>query len=227
MIAGCFGGEHSKDAIGITQFSCNTIPSLQCNAEESDTRVWLHAFQSVGHKKLVVSPDTDVYNIGIALLKPDLFDVFVQLCPHFFENAWFICSALAAPGTLADTHPHNMKDGCLSFLRLVGSMYFKKHLSSFTYDTPPALYNSLADPTSTMLEQHKCFIHNIREMVSDKNEMITREVNAYGFNGKLEYKWESDENQSIVRHQRVSLLLRGCSCASVTACTSKRCGCVK
>ena len=42
----------------------------------------------------------------------------------------------------------------------------------------------------------------------------------------LSYEWESDENRSIVR-QRVSLLLRGCSCTSVTACTSKRCGCVK
>ena len=28
VIAGCFGGEHSKNAIGITQFSCNTIPAL-------------------------------------------------------------------------------------------------------------------------------------------------------------------------------------------------------
>ena len=189
VIAGCFGGEHSKNAIGITQFSCNTIPALQCNAEESDTRVWLHAFQSVGHKKLVVSPDTDVYNIGIALLKLELFDVFVQLIPinslekkllhlnslhkallhdhdlalipellrtkvlqtlficsgcdyvsffagmgkvtmmrHFFENAWFMCGTLASPGTLADTHPHSMKEGFMSFLRLVGSIYLKKTL---------------------------------------------------------------------------------------------------
>ena len=32
-----------------------------CNAEESDTRIWLHVIHSAGQKKLVLSPDTDVY----------------------------------------------------------------------------------------------------------------------------------------------------------------------
>ena len=42
------------------------------NAEEADTRVWLHAYNSCGHKKLVVSPDTAVYNIVLPLLRPDV-----------------------------------------------------------------------------------------------------------------------------------------------------------
>ena len=38
---------------------------LESNAEESDTRIWLHVLNSVGQKKLVLSPDTDVYHIGL------------------------------------------------------------------------------------------------------------------------------------------------------------------
>ena len=41
---------------------------LTCNAEESDTRIWLHVVNSIGMKKLVLSPDTDVYHIGLPLL---------------------------------------------------------------------------------------------------------------------------------------------------------------
>ena len=33
---------------------------LTCNAEESDTRIWLHVTRSQGQRKLVLSPDTDV-----------------------------------------------------------------------------------------------------------------------------------------------------------------------
>ena len=43
---------------------------------------------------------------------------------------------------------------------------------------------------------------------------------------KLECDWESAENQTAVR-EWVGLLFRGCSCSSVTACSSRRCSCVK
>ena len=124
-----------------------------------------------------VSPDTDVYNIGLPLLRPETFDVYVQLSPvnsieikllhlnslytsllndHdlasvspllrakviqtlficsgcdyisffagigkiFYENAWFICGMDSLPGTLAQTDIDNLKEGFLSFVRLVGS----------------------------------------------------------------------------------------------------------
>ena len=38
-------------------------PLLTCNAEESDTRIWLHVINSSGLKKLVLIPDTDVYRM--------------------------------------------------------------------------------------------------------------------------------------------------------------------
>lgn len=36
---------------------------------------------SAGTRKLLFSPDTDVYHIGLPLVNPDRFDVYVQLSP--------------------------------------------------------------------------------------------------------------------------------------------------
>ena len=41
-----------------------------------------------------------------------------------------------------------------------------------------------------------------------------------------ECDWESVGNRETVR-QQVGLLFRGCSCSSVTACSTRRCSCVK
>lgn len=42
-------------------------PVYTCNAEEADTRVWLHATKTQHHRVLVISPDTDTYHIGITI----------------------------------------------------------------------------------------------------------------------------------------------------------------
>lgn len=52
-------------------------PELNCSAEEGDTRVWLHANRTVGRRKLVYFPDTDVYHIGPTTTNTD--EVIVQL----------------------------------------------------------------------------------------------------------------------------------------------------
>ena len=166
--------------------------------------MWLHAFNSFGCKKLIEFPliATDVYNIGLPLLRPETFDVYVQLSPieikllhlnslytsllndHdlasvspllrakviqtlficsgcdfisffagigktsmmriFYENAWLICGMDSLPETLAQTDIDNLKEGFLSFVRLVGLAFFKKHLSCFVHDTPRVLYIQLS-----------------------------------------------------------------------------------
>ena len=39
------------------------------NADESDNRVWLHCVHSHGTLKLIYSPDTDIYHIGLAIIQ--------------------------------------------------------------------------------------------------------------------------------------------------------------
>ena len=77
-MAGCFEGEA---AIAITNSGIQEHAELSSDAEEADTRVWLHAFRSVGHRKLIFSPHTDVYCIGLPLLDTELHDLYVQQPP--------------------------------------------------------------------------------------------------------------------------------------------------
>ena len=55
------------------------VPTLSCEAEEADTRVWLHVLRSPETRKLVCSPDTDVYHIGLPLISDRSIDVFVRV----------------------------------------------------------------------------------------------------------------------------------------------------
>ena len=52
---------------------------LESNAEESDTRIWLHVMNSAGQNKLVLSPDTDVYHIGLPFIAGTNLSVQVRL----------------------------------------------------------------------------------------------------------------------------------------------------
>ena len=61
VLAGCFDGVEEDQAweVGI-----QPVPDFHYEAEEADTRVWLHVLRSPGTRKLLCSPDTDVYHIG-------------------------------------------------------------------------------------------------------------------------------------------------------------------
>ena len=43
------------------------------NAEEVDTRIWLHASKSDAKKLLIFSPDTDTYHIGITATRSKIY----------------------------------------------------------------------------------------------------------------------------------------------------------
>ena len=227
ILAGCFEGGRCNS---VKATKTEEYPLLRSDAEEADTRVWLHVINSTGSKKLLHSPDTDVYHIG-TLVNFDNLDVYDQIssqtvqitrmlhlnqlildlaadpglalvppslkahvlqtfficsgCDYtsffsgfgkatimkcFFENAWFITGTHELPGTLADTVPLTLDNGFLSFVRLVGTMYFKKHLSVFHCNTPRALYMSLEETGLSPREQHKKFIQIIREEVWSRIE---------------------------------------------------------
>ena len=76
MISGCYDG---GKGMTVSAFGVEECPSLLCDAEESDTGVWLHVLCTSGRKKLLYSPDIDVYHIGLTLIDPFVHDVYVQL----------------------------------------------------------------------------------------------------------------------------------------------------
>ena len=222
----------------VTTGGVQPVPTLSCGAEEADTRVWLHVPRSPGTRKLVCSPDTDVYHIGLPLICNQSQDVFVRIsvfssqeyrylslnslvtslegdpdlssvprdllpkvlqtlfictgCDYvsyfagfgkstflkvFFQHASFINDL--SQGTLASTCDSNRELGFLSFVCLIGTVYFKKYLCSFKYDCPRALLNPFccSDPIS----QHKQWLDCIRSTVWENIE----------FEDELPPSWEA------------------------------------
>ena len=88
----------------------------------------------------------------------------------FFQHAEFICGA-NTPGCLHHTLPHNRESGFLSFIRFIGTCYFKKHLPAFItlygLETPKHLYNSI-DPSLPPNKKHELWLKKIRNAVSNR-----------------------------------------------------------
>ena len=78
-------------------------------------------------------------------------------------------------GSLHDTTIDTMKEGFLAFLRLIGTIYFKKHASAFEATSPAALYHQ-TDPSKSEQERHHQWIQTIRQGIWDcityENDMI-------------------------------------------------------
>ena len=80
VVSGFTEGEDKDKAFYSTCNKSKTCdPTLQCNAEEADTRLWLHAIKSEGRKKLVFSPDTDILFIGLGMVNVLTMDVVIQV----------------------------------------------------------------------------------------------------------------------------------------------------
>ena len=73
VVAGCLSGNLEDCALAVGVNGVHPLPELRC---EADTRVWLHVLRSEGTCKLVCSPDTDVYHIGLPLV---LCEVYVRI----------------------------------------------------------------------------------------------------------------------------------------------------
>lgn len=111
-MAGCFLGDAEDQAWSITSDSREPIPILNSDAEEADTRVWLHALRSEGTRKFICSPDTDVFHIGLPILGPTVH-VIVQLnfyisIEHRYLHLDKLCTALNTDPDLSIT-PHETR----------------------------------------------------------------------------------------------------------------------
>ena len=73
VLGGCYEGGECKC---VTSSDTELCPRLKCNA---DTRVWLYVVNRGGIKKLLFSPDTDVYIIGLTNVNHDKIDVYIQI----------------------------------------------------------------------------------------------------------------------------------------------------
>ena len=74
------------------------------NAQEADMRVWRHALQTHSEKVLIFSPDTDVYNIGLTMVKPSCQYVVQINLPHHqarYVNVNMLLQAFQADPDLA------------------------------------------------------------------------------------------------------------------------------
>ncbi len=82
VTAGGLQKDLTDKALVVTNESeAQTDPRLSCNAEESDVRIWLHVLCSSGKRKLVLSPDTDVYHVGLPIIAQTYLEVMIQLSP--------------------------------------------------------------------------------------------------------------------------------------------------
>ena len=87
----------------------------------------------------------------------------------FYQYAEFVTGKNSS-GLLCHYSEDNKAVGFLAFLRLIGSLYFKKHYSAVvslkSVETPQQLLNSF--PSHSEVDQHKAWFNAIRSIVSDR-----------------------------------------------------------
>ena len=79
-VAGAFSGVLTNSAwyvLGSNE--AQPDPSFSCNAEKTDTRLWLHARKSSYNRILILSPDTDIYHVGLPLKWVTQKEIMIQI----------------------------------------------------------------------------------------------------------------------------------------------------
>ena len=90
------------------------VPYLSSNANEGDVRVWLHCIHAAGRNELIVSPDTDVYHIGLTVpFDRENSSIITQLSKPSQQESKYIDmnSLINAIDNDPDLHqvPHSMR----------------------------------------------------------------------------------------------------------------------
>ena len=84
----------------------------------------------------------------------------------FFQNAEFIAGeSQYTQGSLSDTLLQNdvRKQGFLSFICLIGTVYFKKHATAFESNSPESHFNSFIISSTDIEEHHRNCLDDIRQ----------------------------------------------------------------
>lgn len=94
-----------------------------------------------------------------------------------FQHANFITGGSDPIGSLANVTPQNADMGLLAFIRLVGSAYFKKHLTGFKHTTPEALFHSVTGATQDV--QHRDWLNIIQHTVWERTYDESHYIPSY------------------------------------------------
>jgi len=105
----------------------------------------------------------------------------------FYTHANFISSGRDYPGTLADTDTSSETLGFLSFVRLVGSVYFTKNKKWFTKATPESHFNSTVKPGNSPLQNHLEWLDAIRMKIWGKTASLAKELPS---GDALQFHWK-------------------------------------
>ena len=105
---------------------------------------------------------------------------------YFFQYASFITGGDQpnTPGTLANNKlDDDYKIGFLAFIRLIGVVYFKKHVSGFDTPSPIAHFSKFINPNLTTKQHHSVWLEDIRQNIFDRikfeNETIPSDDALY------------------------------------------------
>ena len=154
---------------------------VQLNVPHSQTQSYLHLNNLVQALEL----DPDLANLDASKLANTFQTLFiVSGCDYisyfagqgkasffqvFFHHATFITGNQMI-GSLSNTAEDDKNTGYLSFLRLIGTLYFKKHFSAFVslkgVQTPQQLFHTCCE--SNPQEQHLKWYNTIRSVVGDR-----------------------------------------------------------
>ena len=88
VTAGGFDGELTDKSLVSQNGSISQHLLTEGNHEEADTRVWLHANASAVNIVVIYSPDTDIYFIGLPILKDIDKTIYVQLKDSPYEKIY-------------------------------------------------------------------------------------------------------------------------------------------
>ena len=106
----------------------------------------------------------------------------------FFQYAQFI-TGKEYQGTLANTslEGESYKNGFLAFLRLIGTVYFKRYANGFETPSPANHFLRFSDAHSTTEHQHKAWLEDIRQTFADQTTFDTEMIPS---NEALYYHWK-------------------------------------
>ena len=169
----------------LVAMECSKEIIVQLNVPQSQLSIYLHMNNLI--KALELDPDlASVQKHKLANIFQMLYicsgcDYVSHFCGQgkavffnvFFQHASFITGHQMC-GSLADVSDDTRDKGFLSFIRLIGTLYFKKHYSAKVFlkgvETPKQLYNSHV--STNINDQHRLWYDDIRQIIGDR---ITKE----------------------------------------------------